>query len=458
MGGAGLAYGLDGAAPFLNPATVVRIDEGRLTFSVNFYSLTVTTAPRWYQPGAVDRAAFGDPPAGDTSLADASFDALPSSLCLFFRAGEVAALARAAAPALRARAARLGLCFATVQSHEFNFTAQSLTRRGPTAVSWQGQTVSQSFTRFAAGPTYAMNVDDSLALGASLHASLASYRSVFAASATSVGGAAPVSSVFYAAERGTSAQVDATVGATYRVGRQTLALAFTSPSLHLRGTGGANEHVHFEGAGSAAVMRTAKGSFVSRTPARVGVATGIEASWGAAELDASFHAPTTAYEADFDADTVTLGGGQVSERREQARASSRARGVVNLAAGAEIFVLPSLSVLAGVGTDLGAARPSDPHAFFPTRGQRVLGSFGIGSHGAGGDLLVGGEVSYAWGDMLAVNSYQLPPAIVTTPQETVRVVLVVAGSTSLRAIRRAVEDVTRVLEPKPSSPKKAPAR
>jgi hypothetical protein len=49
--------------------------------------------------------------------------------------------------------------------------------------------------------------------------------------------------------------------------------------------------------------------------------------------------------------------------------------------------------------------------------------------------------------MLAVNAYQLPARFEATPHEAWRLVLVIAGSTSFRSIRRAVEDVTDVFDP-----------
>src|SRR5689334_14206697 len=54
MGNTGVALGRDGAAPFLNPATVVAIDDRRLAFSVNFLTFQVNDFSDWQQPGTVD--------------------------------------------------------------------------------------------------------------------------------------------------------------------------------------------------------------------------------------------------------------------------------------------------------------------------------------------------------------------------------------------------------------------
>ncbi|MEI9952284.1 MAG: hypothetical protein WDO74_25670 [Pseudomonadota bacterium] len=59
MGNTGVALGRDGAAPFLNPATVVGIDDRRLAFSVNFLALQVNHFKDWHQPDGVD-PRFGE--------------------------------------------------------------------------------------------------------------------------------------------------------------------------------------------------------------------------------------------------------------------------------------------------------------------------------------------------------------------------------------------------------------
>ena len=66
--------------------------------------------------------------------------------------------------------------------------------------------------------------------------------------------------------------------------------------------------------------------------------------------------------------------------------------------------------------------------------------------------MIGGEFSAGWGERLAVNSYQLPPVIGTTGHGTYQLMFVVAGSTSLRAIKRAVDDMKGVFKEQPKKP------
>ena len=355
VGGTGLAFGRDSASAFLNPGTIVRVDAGRLAFSVNFFTFSLVAADRWYQPGPVDRARFGDIPANDASIANYDFDVLPGSLCLFFRMADIPFLARAASTDLRERQARLGLCLATVESSIYAFNAEDYTQTGTFGRTRQAGSIRQTFRRFAIGPSYAMYIDDHLALGASFHLSRASFRSYIANSTSTVGpGTEPINSGFFATSRGDSHEVHATVGATYRTGNQTVALTFEAPSLHLFGSGGINGYTHYDGANGGATANTAAtGAFIAQTPLRAALGTGYEARWGSAELNVSFHVPVGgAYEATLEGRAYESGGPAVVERTVSLNLRARSRGVVNIGVGGEVFLTPKVSLLGGLSTDL----------------------------------------------------------------------------------------------------------
>jgi hypothetical protein len=457
LGGTGMTFGRDAAAAFINPATAVLVDDQRLSFSVNFYTVSFVNAPRWYTPGAIDRSRFGDLDIRNPTMTDLEFNALPSSLCIYFNVPDIAVLATKKDE--RARQARLGLCLATVSSQSFNFAAEGFSEQNAPSVTRQAQTLSQSYTRFVAGPTYAMQVSDALAIGASLHASFASHRSLLAATATTYGTSpSPINSMFYSGSRGDAFQLDATFGATYRFGKQTVGVSLRSPSVHVYGVGGANRQSYFDGAGSAASLVSVSGSFVSRSPPRIALGTGLEGKWGMAELNTSLDFPINSYSADLEGRQIETRESVVDDRPTRLILSERARGVVNFSAGSEVFMSPKVSLLTGLSTDIsavpqGALRGGSLFNYYPYKSHRIAGSFGFSSHGDGGELLLGGEVSVGWGERLAVNSYQLPPVIGTTGHGTYQVMLVIAGSTSLRAIKRAVEDVKEVItRPTPLPP------
>ena len=428
MGGTGVADARDGAAPFLNPATVVRIEEGRLAFSVNFYSLTLRSASHWFRPGEVDATRFGVVDDASAKMTDATFDALPSSLCLFFGAGHELRPRLDKDPI--GRSARLAVCFATTQEEDFTFAEERREQRATVGLTRQSQTVSHSFRRFAIGPTYALHLSEGFAIGASVHGSLVNERWF----TSSILDAPATSSVFVGTSRGTSFDLSSIVGATYRFGTQTVGLAIETPDLPIAGRGGATVHAS-SGAGQAVAEASAAGSFAAHRPLRVGIGTAVVDGWGAAEVDVSYWAPMDhAYSVDFD-DAVGT------------------RGVVGMNAGAEINVSPTLSFLGGASTDVGAVRLGEvggSHLFqyFIAGGDRIAGSLGVRSRGPDGDFMFGTELSHTRSQRLAVNGYAPVPALTATPDESWRILLVIAGSTSFGAIRRAAENVKDVLDPR----------
>src|SRR5882757_4888805 len=76
MGNTGVALARDGSAPFYNPATIVRISDERLAFSVNFYSLELMHFSNFHEPGPVDRAVFGGS-ASNSGMLVSTFRVLP---------------------------------------------------------------------------------------------------------------------------------------------------------------------------------------------------------------------------------------------------------------------------------------------------------------------------------------------------------------------------------------------
>lgn len=465
VGGTGLVFGRDSASAFLNPATTLRVDKNRLSFSVDFYYLSMTRSSSWYQPGAIDRARFGDVAVdGNTAVGSFDFDTLPGSLCLFLGAADIPFLARTStAKDLRERGARLGFCLASTQYNVFTFNAEDYEQQTATGVSRQAQNIRQTFRRLAVGPTYSMYIDNRFAVGASIHASRSSHRSTIGATSTTFAGdgSGPIGSTFYNVARGDSHDVTATVGMMYRISkRQTVALSVQSPSLHLFGSGGLNHHTSFRGAGVGSEDSTfaADGSFVSYTPPRISIGTGVESTWGSAEINVAIHAPTqSAYSAEFEGRTLDIASdGTARDEEKDVKLTTPALGAVNFGVGGEVFSNPGLSLLGGLGTDMsivpkGSLR-NDLLNYYPARMHRLTASFGVGSHGSGGDLLIGAEASYGWGERLTPNAYQLPMRLDITPQQQFGVLFVLAGSTSFRSFKRTVDAVKNAVDPTSATP------
>src|SRR5258706_7997887 len=76
MGGTGVALGTDGAAPFLNPATLVRIDS-LLAVSVNILAIEFTSVSHYQAPSGATGAPF-NLQLTNTSCTKASANVVPS--------------------------------------------------------------------------------------------------------------------------------------------------------------------------------------------------------------------------------------------------------------------------------------------------------------------------------------------------------------------------------------------
>jgi hypothetical protein len=75
----------------------------------------------------------------------------------------------------------------------------------------------------------------------------------------------------------------------------------------------------------------------------------------------------------------------------------------------------------------------------------VATSFGIGSYGEGSELLLGTELSYAWGKSIALDPYETTPRLSLVDQRNVTVMLIIAGSASISAFRRTLRDLGEVV-------------
>ena len=213
MGNAGTALAVDGAAPFLNPATIVPMDDHRFAFSVNFYSYSNTHFASWRQPGAVDATQFGNLALSNTSITSSGFSALPSTLCLLFTLADGAAASDTDDPTLHSGRQKLSLCLGSMESQGVSFTALPFTGATPLGQTVQAQSLVQSWSRFYGGPSYSVALSDHLALGLSLHAVYSSDSFLLASSAiTSSVANGGVQSSFGAAGGGSSLDFAATLG------------------------------------------------------------------------------------------------------------------------------------------------------------------------------------------------------------------------------------------------------
>jgi hypothetical protein len=466
MGNTGVALGRDGAAPFLNPATVVGIDDRRLAFSVNFLALQVNHFKDWHQPSSVD-PRFGDLSLGERAISSSRITTVPSTICLFLSLS--ALKARPGTPEddptpWKGGRQKFAVCLATLESEDLVVPALSV--HAPTAVGTTAQDVSLSrkWNRVQVGPSYSAQVNDKLALGASLQVAYTTMSFVQnAASITSTIDGSAVQSSLGSAGNGSSVDLTAIFGATYQLGGVTFGTSIQIPSLHLFGNYAATLHQSFDATTeSAATIARGSGSFRAKPPVRVAVGVGKAFERFTVEANASFtFGYREALASSMQVDSTSTADNALTTSTLQATYAARTLPTLNAAIGGEYFMSPRLSVLGGLWTNLSPFAELKPEPA-PSLGNLVQGrahrlglSLGLGSYGDGGELLLGTQLGYGWGQSIVANLYSVPNDWSVVSSSSYSALFIIAGSTNLRAIKSAIEGVGRALTPK-STPEPTP--
>jgi hypothetical protein len=461
MGNTGVALARDGSAPFINPATIVNIEDQRLAFSVNFFTYSVRHFSEWNQPGPVDNSKFGDVALGATGNSSTRFQALPSTLCLFFTLASFTPFGDdpEAKPAARKGGQKLAFCLGSLESDNVSLTALSFNGATAAGKTSQIESISSSWNRLYIGPTYGVQLTDKLALGASLHTVITADSFVVdATNITALTGGTSGQSALGTSGYGYSVDVLANLGATYRIGKLTLGIDAQLPSLHGFGHFQATAHDDYTAPTATADVANATGTFSAPTPVRI--AGGIGYQWPrlTVEADGSVEFPwANALSSSLNVTTTHLAGTTQTQADTTQSYTVATRPVFNSGIGAEYFVSRGFSLIGGASTNLTALKPLAPTTsvgnFVQERTNHVSLAFGIGSYGGSNDILIGTQLDFGWGDAITVNPYQLPNTWAVVGTQTYGVLLVLSGTTSLRAIGRAVEKVENAVEGKPENAK-----
>lgn len=462
MGNTGVALGRDGASPFLNPATVVGIDDRRLAFSVNFLALQINHFKDWHQPSGVD-PRFGEVSLDERSISSSRFTAVPSTLCLFLSAS--ALKDRTDTPQddptpWKGGRQKFAVCLATLESEDLEVPAlsvQAATAAGNTA---QDASLSRQWNRVHVGPSYSAQVNDKLALGASLHVAYTTLSFVQnAASITSTVDGGALNSSLGTASNGSSIDLTAILGATYELGGVKLGASIQVPSLHLFGHYAATLHQTLDAAtSSTATIARGSGSFRAKPPVRLAVGVGKAFERLTLEADASFtFGNHEGLVSSMRVDNTSTVDHVLTTSSFQATFSTRTLPTLNAAIGGEYFMSERLSLLGGLWTNLSPFAELKPEPA-PSLGNLVQGrahrlglSLGLGSYGEGGELLLGTQLGYGWGQSMVANLYSVPNDWSVVSSTNYSALFILAGSTNLRAIKNAIEGVGRVLTPEPTS-------
>jgi len=468
MGNTGVALGRDGASPFLNPATVVGIDDRRIAFSVNFLALQINHFKDWHQPAGVD-PRFGELSIADRSISSSRITTVPSTLCLFL---SLSALKEGKATddptPWKGGRQKFAVCLATLESEDLSVPARSVGSRTSVGTTSQDVSLSRKWNRVQVGPSYSAQVNDKLALGASLQVAYTTLSFIQdASSITSTIDGSAVQSSLGAAGNGSSVDLTAIFGATYVLGGVTLGASIQIPSLHLFGNYVASLHQTFDSVtDSAATIARGSGGFRAKPPVRVAVGAGKAFGRLTLEADASF---TFGYRAalasTMQVDNTSITNNALTSSSFEAAYSARSLPTLNAAVGGEYFMSPRLSALGGLWTNLSPFGSLSPEPA-PSLGNLVQGrahrvglSLGLGSYGDGGELLLGTQLGYGWGQSIVANLYSVPNDWSVVNSSNYSALFIIAGSTNLRAIKSVIEGVGRALTPGSTpAPERAPAR
>jgi hypothetical protein len=446
MGNTGVALARDGSAPFLNPATIVRIDDNSLAFSVNFYTFASTTFSGWHQPAPADASRFGDLALRGTSIGTNGFRILPSTLCLFFTIRGVTAEGSDDG-GLHGGRQKLAVCFGSTEFDDIILPALSFRGNTSLGATAQTQSVARNWNRFQAGPTYSLSVSDDFAVGISLHGVYTSESFVFdSGSITSAQGGGAVQSSLDAGGTAHAFDLAAILGAAYHIGRVTLGASVQLPTLHVLGTYNGTLHGEYGVGGTdTATLTSGSGSFSAPPPMRFAIGVGAEWQRLVVELDGSLQVPVATISSSVSGSTTSLMGSAASTTPFDAVYSLQEHTAWNTALGAEYFVSKSFSLVGGGSTSLTTLPALSPTMslgnLVQARASSVSASLGIGSYGGGADILMGAQLGYAWGQSMAVNPHVLPNDWAVVDTRSYSVMLILAGATDLRAIGRAVEKV-----------------
>lgn len=453
MGGTGIALGRDGAGPFLNPASIVNIGDTGVAFSVNFYSFQTAHFTSFHQPGPVNAAQYGALSLPNPSLDSSRVDALPSTLCFFLTVGgrDVAHDEDVAHPHRKGRR-KVAACVTSPERLQVSATADGYSGDSAGLHATQTTSFAQFWNRLYVGPSYSVYTSDDVALGASLQGVGTVANSTWSVD-TLVSDAAGQGSAssFATGASAYSVDVAAILGLLWHVGdRQVLGVSLMTPSVHLFGQYQGTTGLQTQDGGSSATTTTSKGSYRATAPLRVGAGFGSAMGRTHVEGDVMAYVPVTNLaHANIQTAQTTLTAGAASSSSVAHTLTVAGRPVVDAAVGIERFVSPGFSVLAGLSTDFSTIAPLAPSPPIGTlaeaRTHHAGLSVGIGSYGDGSELLLGTQLTYGWGKSIAVDPFVSPTELVLVDQRTFGAMLIIAGSVSLSAFKRTLQNLQTVV-------------
>ncbi|MEO6418921.1 MAG: hypothetical protein ABIP39_05915, partial [Polyangiaceae bacterium] len=315
MGNTGEALGRDGASPFMNPATIVRIHDTSFAFSMNFYSLTSTKISAYHQPGAVDTSRFPGVSAQGTSVTDNQVNVIPTTICLFIHVAGLSGDDPEEGPAdteTRVGRQKMALCLGNVERREVILPSLNYRTGAAGGSSEQAGSLTSKWLRWRFGPSYAGYITKELTIGISLHGVYSYYGYHNDTTTVTTGAMGGILSSVGVSGAGNSVDLAGIIGLTYKLkNRYTFGASFEPPSIHVAGGFDGNLHEAYGGAAiNNSYLTTGTGNFFAPSPARVSGGIGVKVlSNFKVEVDGSYYFPmSAALHSSMHGDTVTIAG------------------------------------------------------------------------------------------------------------------------------------------------------
>jgi hypothetical protein len=459
LGGTGVVLGTDGAAPFLNPATMLRIESGSLAFSARFFRYSELTLESWHQPGAVDAGRFGALDLRSETVKDRNLESLPDTTCFFF---DAPGSKRGTGRAVRTRL--LAICTGKTEEEDTGFANLNFSAASAGQLVNQTQSLDQEWSHRSFGPSAAFALSDRLWLGASLFLTRAKLRNTVSVSTiTEQTAGAALSSSYFSSASGDSWDVLLQLGLSLQLSDVvTAGVGLRTPNVHVLDNFHASQVSSFDDGTPQTRYWAGDGSFVVRQPPRLALGVAFEWERLRLEFDAFLHAGQGDYaRAEFDRELVVVDDAVVTSRTASPVALTEAvNPLLNVGVGAEWFVAKTVSLLFGVGSDLNALPDREnglvDGTLFRSRMNWVRFGSGMASYTEYGDLVLGVRGDYGRGEIQAVNAFVEPNRLELVDQREFGVMLVLAGRISLGTLQRAALGVQNVVEGEAPAPGKQP--
>lgn len=456
MGGTGVALGVDGAAPFLNPATITRIVGGRLAFSSRFYRFSEERFSAFHAPSDLDQSDFGPVSFENTDAVHHRLHSVPDSVCYFFPIDRAVLLGQ-----------RLSLCLTTTEEQELALTALSYNGSSMGLRLNQRQHFDVDWSRVNIGPTWGAVLTRDLAVGASLLVSFTRYKHAILGSSVlenTVTGAA-ATSTYESLTSASSWDLAPRIGATYELSQRfSVGASLTLPLVHLLGS---IRQTYLNAHDQSRIQWSGEGSFRAVPPLELRLGVGAEWESFRFELDAFLTAGKSDYvQGELEREEITVEAGQVISRNPSSLSVNESTDTaLNLALGAEVFLAERFSLLFGVQTDVNALRELSPASgearLFRAKLDYFRTGIGICSYTEYGDLMAGLRFDSGTGKASPVNSLANPPALGRSSVQELAFMVVLAGTLNWASINQAVGELHDVVSgdaPPPTAEPPQPLR